>query len=139
MTRYELSTYPILIQEAQWLAGRIEAMRVKIDAPRIPQLTGQPGARTVLSGSMQERLADEYLDTAPQYEQRLLEVRAHLRKMEDAVDKLPVKERMVTRWHCFDKFSYKYIADTMDLSVSVVSRIMASAYKMLEEQDENHS
>ena len=135
MTRYELSTYPILIQEAQWLAGRIEAMRVKIDAPRIPQLTGQPGARTVLPGSMQERLADEYLDTAPQYEQRLLEVRAHLRRMEDAVDKLPPKERMVTRWHCFDKFSYKYIADMMELSQSVVSKIMMNAYRLLEEKE----
>lgn len=137
MTRYELSTYPILIQEAQWLAGRIEAMRVKIDAPRIPQLTGQPGARTVLPGSMQERLADEYLDTAPQYEQRLLEVRAHLRRMEDAVDKLPPKERMVTRLHCFDRMSYKYISDVMEISVSLVSKIMMSSYKLLEEQDAN--
>ena len=137
MTRYELSTYPILIQEAQWLAGRIEAMRVKIDAPRIPQITGQPGARTVLPGSMQERLADEFLDTAPQYEQRLLEVRAHLRKMEDAVDKLPPKERLVTRYHCFDKLSYKYISDVMEISVSLVSKIMMSSYKLLEEQDAN--
>lgn len=135
MTRYELSTYPILIQEAQWLAGRIEAMRVKIDAPRIPQLTGQPGARAVLPGSMQERLADEYLDTAPQYEQRLLEVRAHLRRMEDAVDQLPPKERMVTRWHCFDRFSYKHIADMMELSQSVVSKIMMNAYRLLEEKE----
>lgn len=136
MTREELNAYPILIQEVQWLTGRIESLRARIDSPRIPALTGQPGARSSGPGSHQERLADEYMDSAPRYEEQLRGVRLRIRNIEDAVDQLPDKERMVTRWHCLERLSYKYIADTMELSISTVAMIQKSAYTILEGQDE---
>ena len=135
MTRDEINTYPIIVHEARWLADKIESMRVRIDAPRIPRLTGQPSARNAGSGSAQERYADEYMDTAPSYEDKLREVRAHLTRIEAAVDRLPPRERMVTRWHCMERLSYKYISSVMDISISLVSAIQINAYKLLEDED----
>lgn len=136
MTRDEVNCYHIYVTEAAWLSDRLKKMRVRIDNPRVPQLTGLPGARQTTPGSAQERYADEYMDTAPKYEEQLAVVRGKLRRIEEAVDRLPPKDRMAVRWHCFERLSYKHIADRMDVSVSLVSRIMSHAYSLLEEMED---
>ena len=134
MTREEIKTYPILVQEADWLRQRVEALRSRIESPRIPALTGQPGARNTTPGSAQERMADDYMDRYPDYARQLEEVTEHMRRIERAVDALPPKERMVCRWHCLERLSYKYIADKLEVSISTVGDIMRSAYAALEAQ-----
>ena len=137
MTREEVICYHILVQEASWLAEKLKKMRVRIDNPRIPQLTGMPGARNTTPGSAQERYADEYLDTAPAYEEQLQTIRKKMRRIESAVDRLPARERMVVRYRCFEKLSYKATADKMDMSVSRVTQILQNAWKLLEEQKDD--
>lgn len=136
MNREEVNTYPILVSKAYWLTSKIMQLRSRIDSPRIPLLTGQPGARTVLPGSAQEHLADEYLDAFPMYEDELKETREHILRIEAAVQLLPEKERLVTRLHCFERHGYKWIASYMDLSISTITVIQLNAYKLLEEQEE---
>lgn len=138
MTRDELNTYTILIHKAAWLTDKLKAMRGSIDNPRVPRLTGMPGARQTRPGSAQEHMMDVYMDRAPEYEAELRETRDRIQRIEAAVQRLPEKERMVTRLHCFDRMGYKQIAGFMDLSISTVTVIQQSAYKLLEEQEDEH-
>lgn len=135
MTRDELSTYTILIQKAAWLSDKLKAMRGGIDNPRVPRLTGMPGARQTRPGSAQEHAVDVYMDIAPEYEAELRETRERILRIEKAVARLPEKEQMVTRLHCFDKHGYKYISGVMDLAISTITAIQINAYKLLEEED----
>lgn len=136
MTRQEANTYQILASEARWLRERIESMRATIDSPRIPELTGMPGSHYASSGSAQERAADRYMDSMPQYEARYEDVMRRLRRIENAIDKLPDRERVVANWHIVNGMSYKVIASELDLSPSRVGDIMSMGYKLLEAQDE---
>lgn len=137
MTIADVKHYRLLTQEVDYYETRIRELRIRIESPRIPELTGQPGAKYPSgSGSQQERLADIYMDSCREYEEKLKATQEQLRRIEAAVDRLPTKERMVTRWHCFEKMPYKIIADMMELSISSVSMIQISAYKMLEEMEE---
>jgi RNA polymerase sigma factor (sigma-70 family) len=135
MTRNDVNQYWLLIQESRYFEDKLKAARIRMESPRIPELTGQPGAKYASgSGSHQEKLADVFMDEYGDYVKRLDETRKRIKEIEEAVDKLPTKERMVTRWHCFERLSYKYIADVMELSITSVSMIQTNAYKLLEEQ-----
>ena len=79
-------------------------------------------------------MADDFMDRYPDYARQLEEVTAHMRRIERAVDALPPRERMVVRWHCLERLSYKYIADKLEVSISTVGDIMRSAYAALESQ-----
>jgi len=135
MTRDELNTYPILIMEASWLRDKIQSLREKCDYPRIPQLTGMPGAHQTRPGSAQERVADELMDVLPAYEQRLQEIKDKQHRIEAAVDRLPEKERLVTKLHCMERRTYQAIGEIMHYSASTISAIQMNAYKLLEEED----
>ena len=136
MTRDEVNQYWMLIQKSRYFEDKLKAARIRMESPRIPELTGQPGSKYPSgSGSQQERFADAYMDEYDGYLEQLDTTRNEIRRIEDAVNRLPIKEQMVTRWHCFERLSYKYIADVMELSITSVSMIQTNAYKLLEEHD----
>ena len=135
MTRDEVNTYPILLREKRWLEERCAELRARIDSPRIPRLTGQPGAHNTMPGSAQERMADDYMDAAPKYEAKLREVTERLTRIEAAIDALPVKERLAARLHCMERMPYKAVGEAMGYSVTSICAFMQSAYKLLEEQE----
>lgn len=134
MTKQELRNYRKIEKEIRQIDGMIRELNARAYSPRIPRLTGMPGATTTESGSAQERIATEIMELKQRYEVRVLELLAERKAIENAIAGLQdPDQRMILRYHYIDGMSWKGTAKRSHMDESTVYRKHGAALRVLKD------
>lgn len=62
-----------------------------------------------------------------------IEYSIKIKKLFDAIEKLPNKSKLVLKKICFENYSYQQVSDELNISMSTVKTHMYRSYKLLKE------
>lgn len=134
MTKQELRSYSKIAGEIRQLEGLIRELNSRAYSPRIPHLTGLPGAASTDPGSTQERIATEIMGVREKYEQRILDLLALRKRIENAIDGLEdPDQRMILRYHYIAGYGWTKTAQLVHYSRKTVERKHGSALLALKD------
>lgn len=123
MTKQDLRSYRRIGGEIRQLEGLINELNSRAYSPRIPHLTGLPGATSTDPGSAQERIATEIMSIREKYEQRILDLIALQKRIETAIDGLAdPDQRMILRYHYIAGYSWKKTSQLVHYARATVDR-----------------
>lgn len=130
MTKIELREYQSIQKELKQINEMIRELNSRIYSPRVPILTGLPGAANVLPGSAQERTATEVIELKAHYEDKIKELYQKRLRIERAIDEVENGEqRRLLRYRYISGNSWEKIAQRIPCSIRTVHRIHAEALK----------
>ena len=134
MTKQELRSYTKIEKEVQQIEGMMRELNARVYSPRVPVLTGMPGAPASSPGSAQEKIATEIMEIRERYERRVAELYAERRRIEDAIDGLDdPDQRMILRYHYIKGYSWKKTAQVSHIDESTVYRKHGRALQILKD------
>ncbi len=123
MTKQDLRQYGHIEKEIRQLEGMIRELNSRAYSPRIPHLTGMPGAASTASGSAQERIVTEMIEIRERYQQRILELMETRKRIERAIDGLQdPDQRMILRYHYISGYGWTKTAQLVHYSRKTVER-----------------
>ena len=134
MTKQDLRSYGHLEKEIRQLEGMLRELNSRAYSPRIPHLTGMPGAASTESGSAQERIMTEMMELRDRYEQRIIELMATRKRIETAIDGLQdPDQRMILRYRYISGYGWTKTAQLVHYSRKTVERKHGRALQALKD------
>lgn len=135
MTKQDLRSYRKIDGEIRQIEGLIRELNSQAYSPRIPHLTGLPGAASTERGSAQERIATEIMGVREKYEQRILDLLALRKRIENAIDGLEdPDQRMILRYHYIAGHSLRKTSQLIHYSKATVDRKHKKALLVLKNE-----
>lgn len=123
MTKQDLRQYGHIEKEIRQLEGMIRELNSRAYSPRIPHLTGMPGAASTGSGSAQERIVTEMIEIRERYQQRIIALMETRKRIEQAIDGLQdPDQRMILRYHYISGYGWTKTAKLVHYSRKTVER-----------------
>lgn len=123
MTKQDLKSYRHIEEEIRQLEGMIRELNARAYSPRIPHLTGLPGAAPTDPGSAQERIVTEIMEIRAEYEKRILNLIQLRKRIESAIDGIADPDtRMILRYHYISGFGWTKTAQLVHYSRKTVER-----------------
>lgn len=135
MTKERLKAYKDMKKEHRDLERRIAEIDTKLQSARSQRLDGMPRG-----GSGENYVREELLDTKTEllkeYQAKEAELAAELLVIEQAIDTLEPRERLLMRLHYIDGQTWEQVCISMTYSWTQVHRIHGAALKRLREKEE---
>lgn len=122
-----------LWHEADQLRDRMYELEAIMYAPRNQQLTGMPGGGQ--DGSATEAMVAQHLALMDRYRAKLTALAAEQLAVEQAIDTLDQRERILMRYRYIQGLTWEEICAAMHYSWRQVHRIHASALQQLAEKE----
>lgn len=124
MTKQDLKSYAKLQKEIRQLEGMLRELDTRMYSPRIPHLTGMPGAQgSNEGGSAQERIADEIMTIRDRYQARVLDLIAQRKRIERAIEGLAEPDhRTILRARYIEGKSWTRISMDMHYHRATIDR-----------------
>ena len=133
MTRDELREYRDIRREAEQIRTLLADLRGRMTAPKIPHLEGDPGGGSPDSCAL-ERVIDRCAELELFYTNKLNDLSAHQLAIEQAVDSLPGRLRMIIRAHYIQGISWERISTAAGCGSRHVFKLQAQALQILENE-----
>ena len=135
MTKERLKAYKDMKKEHRDLELRIAEIDEKLQRARSQRMDGMPR-----SGSGENYVREELLDTKDallkEYQAKEAELAAELLAIEQAIDTLEPRERLLMRLHYIDGQTWEQVCISMTYSWTQVHRIHGAALERLREKEE---
>lgn len=132
MTKEELKEYDEIKRERNHLERKIKEIEWELYGARSQNLDGMPRTGTG-GGDVLERKLDRKSELLEMYQNKKKELDAALVRIEEAIEKLEPRERLLVRLHYLDGMKWEKVAVEMGYSWRQVHRIHADALKKLKE------
>lgn len=129
MTKERLRRYRDLLAEKKQLDQQLETIEAALYHPKIQKITQTPGAPS--PGNAAEDLSIKHLELLERYRGKLAELTLEQLAIEDAIERLPVRERNVLRAYYIRGLTWEETCVAVEYSWSQVHRIHARALKLL--------
>lgn len=121
MTKYELRNYRDLREELDYLHEQITELRLSMTAPKNQVITGMPSGSSAVSDKIGEVVAKaERLEK--RYIKKYYDLLSRLEQIENEIDKLEPKERLIIRYKYIQGMTWEDVAEKMSWSVSKVHK-----------------
>lgn len=130
MDKERLRNYRALKREKEQLEQQLETIEAALYHPKIQQIKHTPGAPS--PGNAGEELAVKHLDLLERYRAKLVEITMEQLAIEEAIEKLPYRERTLIRLYYIKGLTWDRVCDEMRYSWSQVHRIHRAALELLE-------
>lgn len=131
MTKNDLIQYRELSLEIKQLSEKIESLYTSIKYPKPKIITDMPISNSGLVVSNIEETIAKIDELRIDYQTKLNSLLDSQKKVEEMIDKLPVKERCLMRYRYIDGFSWIKICELMNYSYRTVHRIHKNALNMI--------
>lgn len=135
MTKERLKGCRALRREAQQLRERLDEIESVMYAPKNQRLNGMPGGGASET-SAAEAMVVQHLTLTEHYRAKLTELAAEQLAVEEAIDRLGTRERILLRYRYLQGLSWEEVCVAMSYSWRQVHRLHARALQTLREQDE---
>lgn len=135
MTKERLRKYRDLLQELKQIEQKIETMESALHSPKIQRITGMPSAPAG-GGNTKEDLMAEHIELLEFYKGKKAELDAEQLAIEQAIDSLEYKERMVLRPYYIDGLTWEQVCVLVSYSWRQVHNIHSAALIKLAEKEE---
>lgn len=132
MTKKQLRDHRDLKKEEYQVAELLKKCEARIYAPSTPKLDGMPHAAPNDTSAI-ERDVEEHIKLQKLYQEKLKAVARSALAVEQAIDALPTKERIVCRYYYIEALTWEQVCVKINYSWSQVHRIHANALKLLSE------
>lgn len=127
LTKNDLRAYRDEADELRDLERRIDRIKTRLYTLHSAPITGMPIAHSSSSGSAQERAADQYTERLEaleaDYEKRRDALLEHCRAIENGIDALPSRFRVIFRSYYIDGLKWEDVAELHYMSLSTVERL----------------
>ena len=133
MTRDELREYRDIRRESEQIRTLLADLRGRMTAPKVPHLGGDPGGRSG-DGCALERVIDRCAELELFYTNKLNDLSARQLAIEQAVDSLPSRLRMIIRAHYIQGISWERISTAAGCGPRHVFKLRAQALQILESE-----
>ena len=134
MTKERLRGCVTLRREAEQLKERLDEIEAIMHAPRNQRLTGMPSGGGD-GGSAAEAMVIQHLALMDRYRAKLAALAAEQLAVEQAIDTLEQRERVLMRYRYIQGLTWEEICVAMHYSWRQVHRIHASALQQLAEKE----
>lgn len=133
MTRDELREYRDIRRESEQIRTLLADLRGRMTAPKVPRLGCDPGGGAADGGAL-ERSIDRCAELESFYTNKLNDLSARQLAIEQAVDRLPGRLRMIIRAHYIQGISWERISTAAGCGSRHVFKLRAQAIQMLEDK-----
>ena len=134
MTKERLRNYQNLKQEQAQIREQLEKIEAALYYPKIQRLTDMPSAPS--KGNALEDMTARHLELQVRYKAKLEELAAEQLAIEQAIDSLPPKARMLMRYRYIDGMTWEQVCVCMAYSWRQTHNIHAKALKQLQAIEE---
>lgn len=134
MTKDRLRNYQNIKKERDQLRQQLEEIEAALYYPKIQRLTSMPTAP--VDGNPQEDLAIHHIELQARYKAKIEELAAEQLAIEEAVDKLEPRARMLMRYRYIEGLQWEEVCCRMSYSWKQTHRIHGEALRMLREAEE---
>lgn len=134
MTKERLKAYKDIKKEHRDLELRIAEIDEKLQRARSQRLDGMPRGGSG-ENYVKEELIDKKDDLLKQYQAKEAELAAELLAIEQAIDTLEPRERLLMRLHYIDGQTWEQVCISMTYSWTQVHRIHGAALERLREKE----
>lgn len=135
MNKERLKAYKAMNRELQDLRRRIVNLDETLQSPRSQRLDGMPRGGSGENYVREERL-DDKAELLELYKAKEAELAAELLAIEQAIDSLEPRERLLIRLHYIDGQTWEQVCISMTYSWAQVHRIHGAALERLRENEE---
>lgn len=129
MTKERLRQYRDLLAEKKQLEHQLEAVEAALYHPKIQRLKQTPGAPS--PGNAAEDLSIKHLELLERYRGKLAELTLEQLAIEDAIERLPARERNLVRLYYIKGLSWEEVAVAINYSWRQTHRIHSHALELL--------
>lgn len=134
MTKERLRRYRDLEAEKKLLEQQLETIEAALYNPKIQQLKQTPRAPS--QGNATEDLANKHLELLDRYRHKLAELTMEQLAIEEAIERLPNRERNVLRAYYIRGLTWEETCVAVAYSWTQVHRIHSSALQLLAAMEE---
>ena len=139
ITKHELKTYRDDLIALKQVERRIDELETRLYHLRSPTLTGMPHAQTTVSGSPQERAADQYGEKLDElrafYVQEGAKLAERCKAVEDALERLPQRYRTLMRAHYVEGLRWSQVCELYPYSWERVMQLHRKALDWLKSHE----
>lgn len=129
MTKERLRRYRDLLHEKQQLEQQLETIEGALYNPKIQHLKQTPRAQS--QGNATEDLANKHLELMDRYREKLAELTMEQLAIEEAIERLPFRERKVLRAYYIRGLTWEEAAVAVGYTWRHVHRVHSSALQLL--------
>lgn len=133
MTKERLRDYRAIVHEIETLEHQIETIETALYHPKVPKLRNTPKAAG--SGRTTEDLAAKHQVLLELYRGKLGRMAEELLAIEQAIDRLPARERTILRRYYLEGMTWEEVCVAEHYSWRQVHRIHARALERLREEE----
>ena len=134
MTKERLRRYRDLLAEKKQLEQQLETIEGTLHNPKIQQLKQTPRAPS--KGNPTEDLIAKHLELLDRYRDKLAELTMEQLAIEEAIERLPIRERNVLRAYYIRGLTWEETCVAVTYSWTQVHRIHSSALQLLAAMEE---
>ena len=134
MTKERLRRYRDLLAEKKQLEQHLETIESALYNPKIQQLKQTPRAPS--QGNATEDLANKHLELMDRYREKLAELTMEQLAIEEAIERLPFRERKVLRAYYIRGLTWEEVAVDVGYTWRHVHRVHSSALQLLAAMEE---
>lgn len=131
MTKERLRKYRDLLKEKEQLDQQLETIEAALYHPKIQRMKQTPGAPS--PGNATEDLTLKHLELLERYRGKLAELTLEQLAIEDAIERLPHRERTLIRLYYIKGLTWEQVCVEINYSWRQTHRIHARALEMLAE------
>lgn len=134
MTKERLRNYRDLLAEKKQLEQQLEAIEAALYNPKIQRLKQTPSAPS--PGNATEDLANKHMELLDRYRDKLAELTLEQLAIEDAIERLPNRERNLIRCYYIQGLKWEEVAVAINYSWRQTHRIHSRALQLLAGMEE---
>lgn len=135
ITKHDLKVYRDELIALKQIERRIDELETRLYHLRSPSLTGIPRAQTTVSGSVQERAADQYAEKLDElrrfYAQEGAKLAERCKAVEDAINRLPLRLRTLMRAHYVEGLRWSQVCELYPYSWERVMQLHRRALELI--------
>lgn len=134
MTKERLRKFRDLLKEKKQLEEQLETIEATLHNPKIQQLKQTPSAPS--QGNHTEDLIAKHLELLDRYRDKLEELTMERLAIEEAIERLPTRERKVLRAYYIRGLIWEEVAVDVGYTWRHVHRVHSSALQLLAAMEE---
>lgn len=134
MTKERLRNYRDLLAEKKQLEQQLEAIEAALYNPKIQRLKQTPSAPS--PGNATEDLANKHMELLDRYRDKLAELTLEQLAIEDAIERLPNRERNLIRCYYIQGLKWEEVAVAINYSWRQTHRVHSRALQLLAGMEE---